>query len=297
MGGIARRLARSPAVLALIDPGVDVFSKLVAIRRRKTFMHIFLITLRNSARTKPGLDHFRAFDIDPQVVYGVSGKTLAREIMAKIYLHNPVFRRLKLADMGCYLSHQLVLMKMLEEGISRAFVFEDDARFLQHPKGWLSSLEAADFGTSSFSVNLYCEPDPARTVVRKSNAFRIGEMTIQTIDVPLCITTAYFISLDYARERLLHAFPIIRPIDMFGYLKLNSTYFIMYPERICAAAVDSEIGYENMNRLVGRLLRRGTHVRFAIDRAADWATHRWLRHKFWQLNDTLSFLTGLDSYR
>jgi GR25 family glycosyltransferase involved in LPS biosynthesis len=259
-------------------------------------MHIFLITQRNSPRTKLALEHFMGFDLNPQVVYGVQGKALPQELVGKIYLQNKVFRKMLFTEIGCYLSHQLVFAIMVERGMSRALIVEDDARFLQNPRDLFSSLVAMDFGTTNFNVNLYCCDDPVKVLLSKHNELSMDDMTIQNIDVPLWNTVAYFISLGHARQRLLHAFPMIRPIDRLGYLKLNSKYFVMGQEVVCTTAAGTEIGTDRV-RLLGRVLRRGTRVRFTIDQLADQLTYRWLQQKFWRLDDTMNLLASLDPYR
>jgi glycosyl transferase family 25 len=265
-------------------------------------MHIFLITLRDSHQNRNAcVDYFRSLGLEPEVVWGVRGRNLNKEVIDTIHPPNHLFRRLKPGEIGCYLSHHIVFAKMVQQGIPRAFIFEDDVRFVgENPKELLKQLQGIDFGTENFNLNLFTH-DLSRPVVPVKRRIVYEGWTIEQIQAPLVCMMGSYLTLAHAEERLARAFPIVRSVDVYGHLKLSTTYLTIRPDMIgYAPGIDSGIGGDDLpltSRLVRRLCPRGSRTRFFIDQAVDALTNRWLSRRFWSSGDVTGFLAGLEAYR
>jgi GR25 family glycosyltransferase involved in LPS biosynthesis len=258
-------------------------------------MHTFLITLRGSERTQPALDHLASIGLEPIVVYGVRGTELDRRLIHSICAQTFVYRTLGPGEIGCYLSHHLIFRTIAKSNIERAFIFEDDARFANNPTALLRLLAESEVWPSNFNLNLCCKNTPENGMVKKTHAFNIGSVTIQQVARPMRLSTGYLVSNEYAKERLNSVFPIVRPFDMFGYLRLSSHCFVMMPEIVESAPLESQITLGRSDRLIGRVLRPGTRLRMSIDTVADRITNTWLERNLWPLDRTLETLAQVEA--
>ena len=119
---------------------------------------------------------------------------------------------------GCYLSHLEIYRQVLAEQIPLALILEDDARLSPRCVNFLQTVKP----TSAFDYcfldsddhndrgPIFFDPDDATELAPGYCAYRLsaGPHT----------THAYMITLECARKRLAHAFPLRKPIDLYDHL-------------------------------------------------------------------------------
>jgi GR25 family glycosyltransferase involved in LPS biosynthesis len=94
---------------------------------------IFVISLPLSKERQEAMSmQINSLGLQFEFIYGVNGKTLAENELAKIYDDNKAIKYLKRSmargEIGCAQSHKLIYKKMIEENIDRAIVLEDDVQ-------------------------------------------------------------------------------------------------------------------------------------------------------------------------
>jgi GR25 family glycosyltransferase involved in LPS biosynthesis len=177
---------------------------------------VFVVSLaRAPDRRRVITQHLAALGIPYRLLDAVDGKAMSPEEVAKVVQPG---RTLHPGAIGCYLSHVHIYEAMLREQISLALVLEDDARLSPRCPAFLSSVHSIEGFDYCFLDSddqndrgpIYYDRDDAVTMAPGIVAHRLsaGPQT----------THAYLITLEGARKRVAHAYPMVKPIDLYDHL-------------------------------------------------------------------------------
>ena len=176
----------------------------------------FVVSLaRAQNRRQQICQHLREFGIDFRLIDAVDGRTLPPEEVARIVEPG---RQMHPGAIGCYLSHLEIYRQMLAEKLPLALVLEDDARLSPRCADFLRAVRPStgfdycflDSDDHNDRGPVYFDRDDAIELAPGYRAHRLsaGPQT----------THAYMITLEGARKRLEHAYPLRKAIDLYDHL-------------------------------------------------------------------------------
>ncbi|KAJ6654623.1 hypothetical protein lerEdw1_006776 [Lerista edwardsae] len=184
------------------------------------FDEVFLINLaRRSDRRERMLSALMELEIDPLVVNAVDGSALNSSDIKKLGVnllpgyYDPFSgRTLTKGEVGCFLSHYHVWKEIVEQGLEKAVVLEDDVRFGAHFKTRLLRL-MVDLEEAQLSWDLIYL---GRKQVNSEDEELLEDVRNLVVPEYSYWTLAYVISQQGARK-LVDAQPLskILPVDEF----------------------------------------------------------------------------------
>lgn len=267
-------------------------------------MKAFLISLRDSSRLQGTLASLASFGIQPEVRLGVRGTQIPRELLDEMVFHHPLrkylVREITPGELGCSISHYLVMNHIVQRNIRRAFIFEDDVRFSHDPTETIVALESWAETQHNFILNWGGQKDPRFSLPISEEVHRSETPAFSVLrfsDMPW-YTHCLFVDRAYCIERLSKALPVVYIFDVYGALDLNSSFLVLKEERLTCdpeLAGDtnpSMIGHRNPS-LVSRVLPRNTMARLFVERLRDRMLRKLAGPDFWPLERTQAYLDGL----
>lgn len=268
-------------------------------------MNYFLISLRNSKRVSRTLASLQAFGIAPEVQWGVRGTSIPEELVNQMTFHHPLRDRLlrqpARGELGCSLSHYLVLNHIVKRNIQRAFIFEDDVSFTVDPTPVIQKLDSWSQDHRAFVVNWGAQRDPRFGLPISDEAYRCESPPFTLLRFPDILWGSYclFVDRDYCIERLRNAFPIIYIFDACGMLALKSSCFALKEEiPTCAPDIPGESSTSTIEprrpSLISRLLPRHTMARLRLERLRDLLLRGCMDERAWPLERTQAYLDHLE---
>ncbi|XP_072841112.2 inactive glycosyltransferase 25 family member 3 [Pogona vitticeps] len=184
------------------------------------FDEIFLINLaRRPDRRRRMLDALLELEIEPTVVNAVDGSALNSSDIKKLGVdllpgyYDPFSRRtLTKGEVGCFLSHHHIWKEIVERGLARSVVLEDDVRFEAHFKQRLTRL-IEDLAEAQLEWDLIYL---GRKQVDSEVEERVEDVRNLVVPMYSYWTLAYVISQEGA-QKLIDAQPLskILPVDEF----------------------------------------------------------------------------------
>lgn len=108
-------------------------------------LHLVINLERSRDRRQLILDELKKFDIKPEIITGIDGKTLTqsqiRTLSHSIYhpAHANYPKELTTNELGCFLSHRKCWERLISSGEEWALIIEDDARFNDKSKKYLTT--------------------------------------------------------------------------------------------------------------------------------------------------------------
>lgn len=237
---------------------------------------VFVISLARAQERREAIcQHLEDIGVSYELVDAVDGSTLSQSEIDSIVLEG---KKIHPGAIGCYLSHLHVYEQMKLNGIDVALVLEDDARLNQ------SFVEILNRGLSLVSWD-YCfldcdDHNDQGSVfydIDSGENIGLGFLAYKLSSGPQT-THAYMITLEAAEKRLNHAYPIIKPIDLYDHLQYEiSFYAIVSPK----AAWVSEYSLESFTSVKTRQLEdlSFTLLRkwFLFYKIRDFIKLKWLR--------------------
>lgn len=176
--------------------------------RHQAIPKVFILTLEAHDRSEALQSMLRAQNVEYQVVFGIDGRNgLPAEYEAQIDREKTktVFgREMSDGEYACALSHQLIYQKIIEQGLKRAVVFEDDAL----PLSAFFALERDYFEAKDLTLLYHYN-----TYVRRSAPNAHAHPEILPLNNSPFMACAYIIAAPTAQLILEHARPIVSPAD------------------------------------------------------------------------------------
>lgn len=176
----------------------------------------FVINLRSAKKRREYIStHLGSLDIDFEFFDAIDGKTLSQEYIDSVCDVGEAARTwksLKKGEVGCNLSHMAIYRKMIEENISEAIIFEDDAvvgkdfnQLIANRQAWMPRTADLVLLGSHFSSWLRLQKTH---LVDSEKNYRIGKMYFIAGG-----TYGYYITREGATKMLKKNNPILRSID------------------------------------------------------------------------------------
>lgn len=257
--------------------------------------------MKNSKRLKGTLEHLAGFGIEPEICLGVNGKALSEETLDRILfrhlLRNFVARPLCPGEIGCALSHYLVMNRIIRENIRRAFIFEDDIRFLEDPRPIIGELEKWSEAQENFILNWGAQKDLRFELPISREVFRSerSHFSIYQFEQMLWYTHCLFVDQAYCIERLKKAFPLVYVFDTYGHLRLRTTaYGLKEPKLTCDPGQDQSTIEGRKQSLIASLFPRHKMGRYRLEKVRSALLYSWVRQQFWSLQESHLFLDVLE---
>lgn len=198
---------------------------------------VFIISLARAADRREKISrHLQGLGIQFRIIDGVDGRALPAQRQRELLAPGQDYHA---GVIGCYLSHLAAYQAIVDENIDAALVLEDDARL--HPRV-LPFLQA---GCASLAFD-YCFLDSddhndrgpvfydrgdAITLAEGIRAYGLSEGP-QTLH-------AYLISRRGAQQRLQHALPIEKPIDLYDHLPYPIVFRSIVSPKLAWVSEDS----------------------------------------------------------
>lgn len=177
---------------------------------------VFVISLARAADRRAKIAaHLSGLGLEHRIVDGVDGRTLPQTEQDELLAPG---QRYHAGVIGCYLSHLHVYETLVKENIEVALVLEDDARLHPRVVPFLRGGIAAEGFDYCFLDSddhndrgpVYYDRDDVAQLADGIRAFRLSDGP-QTLH-------AYLITRQAAAQRLQHALPIEKPIDLYDHL-------------------------------------------------------------------------------
>jgi glycosyl transferase family 25 len=237
---------------------------------------VYVISLARAQERREAIcQHLADIGVSYQLVDAVDGSTLSQSEIDKLVLEG---KKIHSGAIGCYLSHLHVYEQMKLNSIDVALVLEDDARlnplFVEILNKGLS-LRSWDY--CFLDCDDHNDQGPVFYDVDSEENIGLGFLAYRLSSGPQT-THAYLITLEAAEKRLNHAYPIIKPIDLYDHLQYEiSFYAIVSPK----AAWVSEYSLESFTSVKTRQLEELSFILlrkwFLFYMVRDFIKLKWLR--------------------
>lgn len=177
---------------------------------------VFVVSLARALDRRSEIrNHLDSLGIQYRLMDAVDGREMSEADRAKVVAPGISIHA---GAIGCYLSHLNIYSAMLAEDIPLALILEDDARLSPRAVALLKQgFKSLDFDYCFLDSDdhndrgpIYYDRDEGVLVADGVYAYRLsaGPQT----------THAYLITLEGARQRMEHAFPIAKAIDLYDHL-------------------------------------------------------------------------------
>lgn len=186
---------------------------------------VFVVSLARAAERRNSIgQHLNRLGVDFRFTDAVDGRLLSPEQVHQLVAPGATMHP---GAIGCYLSHLAIYELMIDEKLAVACVLEDDARLDSRVVGLLR----AGCDTSGFD---YCfldsddHNDRGPVFYDADAGFRLSShFTAYPLSAGPHTTHAYLITLEAARLRIEHGYPLRRPIDRYDHLPYRIRFAAM----------------------------------------------------------------------
>jgi glycosyl transferase family 25 len=193
---------------------------------------VFVISLRDSPRRKSIRQKLEKWPGEWSFVDAVDGQTLSPQDLATNYDPTTAFRRngrpLALSEIGCALSHRRIYQGMIDRGLDRAIILEDDAIL----RDSFSEFPFYTIGVEFDVISFFSEDG----LIRRRPAKYAGDVRLYRAVGIVHNTVGYLISRRGA-EKLLAATRIIKTVADWPIYPTHISFFLAVPY-----LVDHDVG-------------------------------------------------------
>jgi len=269
-------------------------------------MRSFVVSLRGSKRLDGTLRALRSYGLAPEVHLGIRGTDLPDSLVREMTLRHPwrslFLRAITPGELGCSLSHYLLLRRIVREGIPSALVLEDDVRFSRDPSDVLRELEDWLAGKRNYLVNWGGQKDPRFRLPISRRVYTGKRAPFSLLEFPemLWNTHCLILDRDYCLERLRKAFPVIYVFDVYGMLGMSANYYVVEEDHLTC---DPDLVPEGNPSTIqprppsklSRVFPRKTLARLHLERFRDRALRIAFGNSFWPLERSCDYLERLEA--
>ena len=217
-------------------------------------MHCFAINLESNFLRRQQIEHeLGKLECPFEIVNAVDGWKLNPDELEHVYDKEKAaanYRELSKTEVGCSLSHISVYKKIMERGLSYAFVVEDDAVFNEDTVPVLQALaESAD------------QDNPAIVLLTHVDYYtRMGEKRIskdyyqvRPVSRHVWLAHGYFITREAAKRLIEVQSPVWLPADHWKYFEKNAhirvTSIVPYCVGMSGMSKESNIEKDRKSRI------------------------------------------------
>jgi glycosyl transferase, family 25 len=183
---------------------------------RMQVVPVFVISLARATDRRAAISrHLERLGIEYEIIDAVDGANLSKvELSRRVAPECTVHP----GAIGCYLSHIQVYERVVAQQARVALVLEDDARVDPRVKLMLEgAFHSLDFDYCFLDSDSHNDQGAVFYDAESGIVLADGILAHELSAGPQTLHS-YFISLDGARKRLAHAYPITRPIDLYAHL-------------------------------------------------------------------------------
>ena len=177
---------------------------------------IFVISLPRASDRRDAISkHLQDLGLEFKIIEAVDGVQLADSECTSLLANGVTYIR---GVIGCYLSHIRLYEKIIQENLPVALVLEDDARLnpdivLAIRKG----IDYLDFDYCLLDCDDVSETTPVFYDLDTRQTLTSGFPVYET-NVGPALLHAYLITNEGAKKRVVHAWPIYKPVDIYSHL-------------------------------------------------------------------------------
>jgi len=177
---------------------------------------VLVISLARATDRRTAIcSHLERLEIEYELVDAVDGSALTDVDIAKYVAPGQKLHR---GAVGCYMSHVRAYEAIVSRNIPVALVLEDDARVDRRVKGLIATgLASLDFDYCFLDSDPHNDGGPVFYDADARVPLANGIFAYELSGGPQTLH-CYFVTLEGARRRLTCAYPIRRPIDLYGHL-------------------------------------------------------------------------------
>lgn len=177
---------------------------------------VFVVSLARAPERRAAVcRHLEQLGAEYRLIDAVDGRTLAAEYVSSIVAPGITMHP---GAVGCYLSHLHIYEAMRDENIALACVLEDDAHLNPRIVHLLrKGCDAASFDYCFLDSDDHNEEGPIYYDVDSGVSLN-EDFTAYRLSAGPQTTHAYMITREAALQRLEHAYPLSRPIDLYTHL-------------------------------------------------------------------------------
>ena len=213
-------------------------------------LHLVINLERSRDRRQLILDELKKFDIKPEIITGIDGKTLTqsqiRTLSHSIYhpAHANYPKELTTNELGCFLSHRKCWERLISSGEEWALIIEDDARFNDKSKKYLTT-------TSWIPVPAIIQLNDhhgRKFTIKEEIPLKSGDSLVRTLYPFPMGAHAYLINRQTALNAINQSKKITAPVDEFlfalrsSFARKNPTYILNPGLSYPAEGIPSTIG-------------------------------------------------------
>lgn len=190
----------------------------------KQKISVFVISLARAPERRATISrHLTDLGIEYRLIDAVDGKAMSSSQITEIVTPG---KEMHPGTVGCYLSHINVYQIIRDENIEVALVLEDDARLNPRVrKLLLNGCDHLDWDYCFLDCDDHNDKGPVFYDADSGKALGEGFTAYSLSSGPQTLH-AYLITRSAAMNRLAHAFPLERPIDLYDHLP--------YPIHFCS---------------------------------------------------------------
>lgn len=220
---------------------------------------VFVISLARAKERRESIcKHLSNLNIDYQMIDAIDGTAFSNEEVNSIVAKNV---SLHPGALGCYLSHVEAYRIVVQNKYPVALILEDDARLNPKIKNLLNEgLSFMNWHYCFLDSDDHNDKGPIFYDLDSKQNLGFGFSSYLLSEGPQTLH-AYFITYEGASKRLEHAYPLVKPIDLYDHLPYKITFFSIISPK---AAWVSEYSLSsmtstkstNLNNLSFLILRR-----------------------------------------
>ena len=216
---------------------------------------------RAATRRQKISEHLASLGVEFRIIEGVDGRGLPVARQHELLAPGQSYHA---GVLGCYLSHLAAYQAVVDEGLDAALVLEDDARL--HPR----VLPLLRQGCESLAFD-YCfldsddHNDRGPVFYDRDAAVTLAPgIQAHTLSAGPQTLHAYLISQRGAAQRLKHALPILKPIDLYDHLPYAIEFRSIVRPKLAWVSEDSLESFTSERSL------DPTTLSFAVLRRSSW---------------------------
>ena len=185
---------------------------------------VFVISLARAPERRSAISkHLTDLGIEYRLIDAIDGKAMEASQIAEIVAPR---KEMHPGTVGCYLSHINVYEIIRDENIEVALVLEDDARLDPRVRSLLlNGCDYLDWDYCFLDCDDHNEQGPVFYDADSGRVLGTGFTAYSLSSGPQTLH-AYLITRSAVMNRLVHAFPLERPIDLYDHLP--------YPIHFCS---------------------------------------------------------------
>jgi hypothetical protein len=177
---------------------------------------IFVISLARAPDRREAIsEHLRSLGLEFEIVEAVDGAQLSDSDCISLLAKNVTYIR---GVIGCYLSHIRLYERIIQDNIDIALILEDDARL--NPD--IIPAIRNGIGYTSFDYCLLdCDDVSETTPVfydLETRQILTPGFPVYETNVGPALLHAYLMTNEGAKNRVAHAWPIYKPVDIYSHL-------------------------------------------------------------------------------